>query len=59
MQCQLFDTLVLPILSYASDVWGVDEKAGAAAEQLHRQFLKPVPVKHTLTICQISVRGML
>ena len=40
MQCQLFDTLVLPILSYASGVWGVDEKAGAAAEQLHRQFLK-------------------
>ena len=23
--CKLFDSLVLPILSYASEVWGVDE----------------------------------
>ena len=40
MQCHLFDTLVLPILSYACEVWAVDEKAGDLGEQLHRQFLR-------------------
>ena len=32
LQCKLFDTLVLPILSYGCEVWGVDTKCGAAAE---------------------------
>ncbi len=41
-RCKLFDSLVLPILSYASEVWGVDEKLGEAAELLHRQFLKHI-----------------
>ncbi|KAL3132548.1 hypothetical protein ABBQ32_14236 [Trebouxia sp. C0010 RCD-2024] len=41
-RCNLFDNLVLPILSYASEVWAVDEGVGKAAEQLHRQFLKHV-----------------
>jgi len=40
LRCKLFDSLVLPILSYASKVWAVDEKVGDAAELLHRQFLK-------------------
>ena len=40
MQCRLFNSLVLPILSYASEVWAVDPKLGEAAEKLHRQFLK-------------------
>ena len=40
LRCKLFDSLVLPILSYASEVWAVDEKIGDAAELLHRQFLK-------------------
>ena len=40
LRCKLFDSLVLPILSYASQVWAVDEKIGDAAELLHRQFLK-------------------
>ena len=31
-----------PVLSYASEVWGVDEKIGDAAELLHRQFLKHI-----------------
>ncbi len=31
---------VLPILSYASEVWAVVDKIGDAAELLHRQFLK-------------------
>ena len=39
-QCKLFDTLVLPILSYGSEVWATDPKIGAAAEVVHRQFLK-------------------
>ena len=42
LRCKLFDSLVLPILSYASEVWGADEKIGDAAEVLHRQFLKHI-----------------
>ena len=42
LRCKLFDSLVLPILRYASEVWGVEEKIGDAAELLHRQFLKQI-----------------
>ena len=38
--CKLFDMLVLPILSYACEVWAVDPKAVESAEKLHRHFLK-------------------
>ena len=31
---------MLPILSYGCEVWGVDTKCGAAAEALHRDFLR-------------------
>ena len=41
-RCKLFDSLVLPILIYASEVWAVDKEVGKLAEQLHRQFLKHV-----------------
>ena len=37
MQC---NTLVLPILSYACEVWAVNPNVGEAAEVLHRSFLK-------------------
>ena len=40
LQCKLFDTLVLPIVSYGCEVWGVDAKCGAAAEALHKGFMK-------------------
>ena len=40
LKCKLFDTLVLPILSYGCEVWGVDTKCGAAPEALHRDFLR-------------------
>ena len=40
LRCKVFDSLVLPILSYASEVWAVDDKIGDAAELLHRHFLK-------------------
>ena len=36
--CKLFDILVLPILSCASEVWAVDKTLGKSAEQLHRQL---------------------
>ncbi len=36
VRCKLFDSLVLPILSYASEVWAVDDKIGDAAELLHK-----------------------
>ena len=41
-RCKLFDSLVLPILSYACEVWAVDKVVGESAEQLHRQFLNHV-----------------
>ena len=41
-RCKLFDSLVLPILSYAREVWAVEKEVGESAEQLHRQFLKHV-----------------
>ena len=41
-RCKLFDSLALPILSYACEVWAVDKEVGESAEQLHRQFLKHV-----------------
>ena len=40
MQCKLFDTLVLPILSYACEIWAVNPNVGEAAEVLHRSFHK-------------------
>ena len=40
MQCKLFDSLVKPILSYASEVCAVDLKAGASAEKLQNQFFR-------------------
>ena len=40
MQCKLFDTLVLPILSYACEVWAMNPNVGEATEDLHRSFLK-------------------
>ena len=40
LQCKLFDILVLPILSYGVDFWGVKSSLGEAAELLHRIFLK-------------------
>ena len=41
-RCKLFDSLVLPILNYASEVWTVDKTVGKLAEQLHWHFLKHV-----------------
>ena len=40
LRCKLLDSLVLPILSYASELWAVEEKIGNAAELLHRHFWK-------------------
>ena len=40
LQCKLFDTLVLPILSYACEIWGVKRSCGEAAKVPHRSLLK-------------------
>ena len=39
LQCKLFDTLVLPILSYGAEVWGVPGSFVEAAEAVHRNFV--------------------
>ena len=54
-RCNLFDTLVLPILSYASEVWAVDEGLGEAAEQLHRYCFNPSMCLASETICFSSM----
>ena len=41
-RCKLFDSLVLPIHSYACKVWAVDKEVGESAGQLYRHFLKHV-----------------
>ena len=40
LQCKLFDTLVLPILSYSVEVWGMKRSYCEAAAVLHKSFLK-------------------
>ena len=39
---KLFDALVLPILMYGSQVWGVYADLVAAADRMHLKFLKAV-----------------
>ena len=41
-RCKLSDSLVLPILRHACEVWAVDKDVGESAQQMHRQFLKHV-----------------
>ena len=53
MQCKLFDTLVLPTLSYACVVWAVNPNVGEAAEVLHRSFLKHLLGVRTCTANEI------
>ena len=36
--CDLFDKMILPILTYGSEVWGYHK--GDAIERVHREFLK-------------------
>ena len=40
LQCKRFDILVLPILSYGVEVWGVKSTLGEVTEVLHRSFLR-------------------
>ncbi len=40
--CNLFDTLVKPILSYGCAIWVVNPKAGEKAEMLHKSFLRSI-----------------
>ncbi len=54
LRCKLFDSLVLPILSYASEVWGVDEKIGDAAELLHRKFLRQDSTANVIVLAELG-----
>ena len=40
LQCKLFDTLVLSILSYGCEASAVNSQVGETAELLQRDFLK-------------------
>ena len=40
MPCKRYEIPVLPILSYACEVWAVNPTVGQAAELLYRGFLK-------------------
>ena len=40
LQLKLFDTLVLPILTYSSEIWGFENKG--IIEKIHLQFCKKI-----------------
>jgi hypothetical protein len=40
LQLQLFDTLIVPILLYSSEVWGFENKYTCIIEKMHLQFCK-------------------
>ena len=54
-QCKLFGTLVLPILSYACEVWGVSPSVGAAANIAQRNAQSFVEGEDVLNarICRV------
>ncbi len=59
LQCQLFDALVKPMLSYGCEVWS-DHMAREQLEVVHRAFLKlslgSAP-RHPITLCWQSLAG--
>jgi hypothetical protein len=59
LQCQLFDTLVKPVLSYGCEVW-LDHMAREQLEVVHRAFLKlslgSAP-RHPVMSCWQSLAG--
>ena len=58
MQCKLFDTLILLILSYACEVWAVNPNVGEAAEVLHRNFLKHLLGARTCTAKKLYLQSL-
>jgi hypothetical protein len=53
LMCRLFDSLIAPILSYAAEVWAFvpgATKNRAAAETLHRRFLRRIAGMHPTTL---------
>ena len=53
---KLFDTIVLPILSYSAEIWGFMEDSNLEAVELH--YLKHI-LHVPLTASNIAVRGEL
>ena len=53
---KLFDTMVLPILSYGAEIWGFMEDSNLEAVELH--YLKHI-LHVPLTASNIAVRGEL
>jgi len=61
LQCQLFDALVKPVLSYGCKIWS-DHIAREQLEVVHRAFLKLLlgsAPQHIVTSCWQSLTGFL
>ncbi len=59
LQCQLFDALVKPVLSYGCEVW-LDHMAREQLEVVHQAFLKSLlgsTPRHLVTSCWQSLVG--
>jgi hypothetical protein len=59
LQCQLFDALVKPVLSYGCEVWS-DHMAREQLEVVHRAFLKSSlgsAPQHLITSCWQNLVG--
>jgi hypothetical protein len=59
LQCQLFDTLVKPVLSYGCEVWS-DHMSREQLEVVHWAFLKSSlgsAPRHPVTSCWQSLAG--
>jgi hypothetical protein len=59
LQCQLFDALVKPVLSYGCEVWS-DHMAREQLEVVHQAFLKSLlgsAPRHPVTSCWQSLVG--
>ena len=51
IMCDLFDKMVLPILTYGCEVWGYHK--GDAIERVHREFLKGLLKMKSITMNEL------
>jgi len=59
LQCQMFDALVKPVLSYGCEIWS-DHIAHEQLKVVHQAFLKSLlgsTPRHPVTLCWQSLAG--